>query len=356
MSRRSGRPDGALSRSRGRGRAPVATLSLDLDDLWAYLRTHGEDDWDASPTLLPRAVDRLLPVLDDLGVTITVFVVGHDLERPGGRDTVRSIAAAGHELGSHSWLHRSDLSRVGAADIAADLTRTADAVVDATGHAPTGFRCPSFGMSPALVEVLIGQGYTYDSSVLPTVLGPLLRAYHRATMSADARRAGAPALFGPSRNAMLPLQPFRWATPAGELLELPVTTLPLARIPMHMSYLQALAAKSPAIARAYARTGLGLCRRFGVLTSFLLHPPDVLDVDDAPRLAYFPGMAQGWRAKVALVRHTLEVITSGFDVLTMAQAAQRLDGAALPRRGVTGDPAPGPDGGDARPTTVAPRS
>jgi len=356
MSRRSARPDGAAARVRRGGRAPVATLSLDLDDLWAYLRTHGDDDWDASPTLLPRAVERLLPVLDDLGVTITVFVVGHDLERPGGRDTVRSIAAAGHELGSHSWLHRGDLSRLGAAEIAADLTRTADAIVEATGETPTGFRCPSFGMSPALVDVLIRQGYTYDSSVLPTVLGPLLRMYHRATMSADARRAGAPALFGPSRNALLPLQPFRWSTPAGELLELPVTTLPLARIPMHMSYLQALAAKSPAIARTYARGGLGLCRRFGVLTSFLLHPPDVLDVDDAPRLAYFPGMAQGWRAKVALVRHTLQVMTSGFDVLPMAQAARHVDGAVLPRRGVTGDPAPGPDGDGAQRTTVIPRS
>jgi len=87
-----------------------------------------------------------------------------------------------------------------------------------------------------------------------------------------------------------------------------------------------------------------------------LHPPDVLDVDDAPRLAYFPGMTQGWRAKVALVRRTLELMTTGFDVLTMAQAAQRLDDAALPRRGVTGDPTPGPDGGNARPMTVAPRS
>ena len=356
MSQASGRQDGATSSSRRGGRAPVATLSLDLDDLWAYLRTHGEDDWDASPTLLPRAVERLLPVLNDLGVAITVFVVGHDLERPGGRDTVRAIAAAGHEFGSHSWLHRSDLSALGPDGIATDLARTADAIVDATGSAPTGFRCPSFGMSPALVDVLIRQGCTYDSSVLPTVLGPLLRVYYRATMSAQARREGAPALFGPSRNALLPLQPFRWTAPAGELLELPVTTMPLARIPMHMSYLQALAAKSPAVARAYARTGLGMCRRLGLLTSFLLHPPDVLDVDDAPRLSYFPGMTQGWRAKVDLVRRTLEVMTSGFDVMPMARAAQHLEGTTLPRRRVTGAPAAGSDDGDAHPTTVGPAS
>lgn len=354
MNDRSSRSDDATPRARREADAPVATLSLDLDDLWAYLRTHGEDDWDASPTVLPRAVERLLPVLDDIGVTITVFVVGRDLERPGGRDTVRSIAAAGHELGSHSWLHRGDLPTLGADAIAADLERTAAAIAAATGNAPVGFRCPSFGMSPDLVDALIHGGYTYDSSVLPTVLGPLLRTYHRATMRADVRRTQ-PVLFGPARNALLPLQPFRWTGRAGGLLELPVTTLPLARIPLHMSYLQALAAWSPAVAGAYARLGLGMCRRFGVLTSFLLHPPDVLDVDDVPRLSYFPGMTQGWRAKVALVRRTLESMTDGFDVMTMARAAQRLRGGALTHRSVTGDRAEAPVGGG-HSTTATPTS
>jgi hypothetical protein len=92
-----------------------------------------------------------------------------------------------------------------------------------------------------------------------------------------------------------------------------------------------------------------------VLTSFLLHPPDVLDVDDAPRLSYFPGMAQGWRAKVDLVRRTLEIVTAGFDVVTMARAAQHLDAATLPRRPVTGGPA-GSGDGDAHPTTLRPTS
>jgi len=82
----------------------------------------------------------------------------------------------------------------------------------------------------------------------------------------------------------------------------------------------------------------------------------VLDVDDAPRLAYFPGMAQDWRAKVDLVRRTLEVMTSGFDVMTMDRAAQHLEGTTLPGRRVTGAPAPGSGDGDAHPTTVGPAS
>jgi Polysaccharide deacetylase len=302
---------------------PLATLSLDLDDVWAYLRTRGDTRWRDAPTLLPRAVERLLPLLDQSDLRITVFVVGRDVETPVGQEAVKMLAAAGHEIASHSFLHRGDLASLPPEQIADDLTRTADAIRAITGQQPTGFRCPSYGRSPALLQTLVRQGYTYDASVLPTYLAPLLRWYHRATMGRAARRTNdrLPDLFGPAANALLSLSPFRWDTSAGSLLELPVTTFPLLRIPIHASYLQALAAWSTRAAHAYLRSGLSACRWRGIAPSFLLHPPDVCDAHDAPSLSYLPGMARPWPQKVKGLRRALTLLADSFLVMPLHQMA-----------------------------------
>jgi peptidoglycan/xylan/chitin deacetylase (PgdA/CDA1 family) len=54
-----------------------ACLSLDLDNKWSYLKSHGDPNWKSLPSYLNRIVPGILDVLDDLGIRITFFVVGH---------------------------------------------------------------------------------------------------------------------------------------------------------------------------------------------------------------------------------------------------------------------------------------
>ena len=84
---------------------PVATLSLDLDNKWSYLRTHGDPGWAALPSYLDLAVPRILQFLRDRSLTITFFVVGQDAARAENHAAIRAIAEAGHEIGNHSFLH-----------------------------------------------------------------------------------------------------------------------------------------------------------------------------------------------------------------------------------------------------------
>lgn len=310
---------------------PRATLSLDLDDVWAYLRTRGDADWESAPSMLPVAVDRLLPALAALDVRITVFVIGRDLTRPEGVEAVRALSVAGHEIASHSWLHRPDLSSLPAGAIADDLERTSDAIAEVVGERPTGFRCPSFGFSRSLLQALLDGGYRFDASVLPTSLAPLLRLYYRTRLRrGDAAATGA--MFGPVSGAVRPLTPFEWVSPAGALLELPVSTFPLVRTPMHMSYLQALAERSEPAATSYLRGGLWALRRRGVPPSFLLHPTDLVDRRDAPRLDFFPGMRRPAAAKLDTVVDALARLSDRFDVVPLGVAAADLQGERLPRR------------------------
>jgi hypothetical protein len=315
---------------------PFATLSLDLDDAWAYLRTKGEPDWAEAPSVLPLAVERLLPLLAERDLRITVFVVGRDATRAEGREAIAALAAAGHEIASHSQLHRAELAALPDRAIEEDLREAADAIEGLTGRRPTGFRCPSFGNSPALLRSLVEGGYDYDASVLPTSLSPLLKVYYRARMRTGTPDQPQQHLFGRASNALLPLTPFRWGGDGAGLLELPISTMPLLRTPMHMSYLQALGATSAGASHGYLRLALRLLRARGVPPSFLLHPTDLLDARDAPRLAFFPGMARAWPQKIDQLRDALASLADGFDVVPLGEAARRLGDADLPLRGVGG--------------------
>ena len=51
---------------------PIASLSLDLDNKWSYLKTHGDKGWEAYPTYLPVVVPRFLDVLRQLNQQMTV--------------------------------------------------------------------------------------------------------------------------------------------------------------------------------------------------------------------------------------------------------------------------------------------
>ena len=39
---------------------PIASLSLDLDNKWSYMKTHGDPGWEGFPSYLDTVVPRFL--------------------------------------------------------------------------------------------------------------------------------------------------------------------------------------------------------------------------------------------------------------------------------------------------------
>jgi peptidoglycan/xylan/chitin deacetylase (PgdA/CDA1 family) len=309
---------------------PVGSVSLDMDNLWSYMKTHGDPQWEERPSYLDALVPRMLEVFGEHGLASTVFVVGADAAREDGAKAVAAIAAAGHEIGNHSfehepWMHRYDRQR-----LEDELAQTEDAIVAAGADRPIGFRGPGYSLSPALLDLLDERGYAYDASTLPTWIGPLARAYYfRSTALSKSEREERGALFGAASEALRPVHPYRWRRPDGtdRLLELPVTTVPLLRVPLHVSYLIQLHQVSPRLARSYFRTAMAACRLRGVGPSLLLHPLDLLDGRDAPRLQFFPGMGLPAQQKVDVLHETLRVLAESFRIVGTAEHA-RLTAAA----------------------------
>lgn len=277
-------------------------VSLDLDDAWAYQRVAGRAGWQDARTVLPLITERYLAMFDELGITATVFAVGKDAATPHGAETVRAFADAGHEIANHSWDHRGELPRGATAEIIDELARTDDVLGQLTGRVPRGFRCPSFGASPALTDALHARGYHYDASALPTSIVPLLRLINRVQHGTDV------ATYGSWRTAVAPQRPL----PDGHgMLNVPTTTMPFLRLPAHGSYLSAVAGISPGLARAYAKVFDVLARSRRLDVSFLLHASDVLDRRDAPQMGFFPGMQVAAAKKRDLVVDTLDRLKRG---------------------------------------------
>lgn len=315
---------------------PKASVSLDLDDLWTYLRTRGNPKWLERPSYLSAFVPRVLDLLDELNLRITFFIVGCDTLRSENVPYIRAIADRGHEIGNHSFWHECWLQRYSSAQLDEEIGRAHRALCDVTGQQPRGFRGPGFSWSPELLETLAAHGYTYDASTLPTFLGPLARLYFLAAARlSPEERAERSLLFGSFRDGFRPNRPYQWRLRSGRrLLELPVTTVPGIRTPFHMSYLLYLSRFSTSLMRVYLDTALGACRLLGVPPSFLLHPLDLLGPEEAPELEFFPGMDLTGAVKQRLVCEALVALRASFDLVTMGEVANEILAAGPARSAV----------------------
>jgi polysaccharide deacetylase family protein (PEP-CTERM system associated) len=158
------------------------------------------EDWPGLPSRVDTNTDILLDLLARHGASGTFFVVGWLADRNPG--VVRRIAAAGHEIASHSWWHRR-VPTLTPGEFKDDVARTKARLEEITGQSVHGFRAPSFSILPGMewaFDVLLETGHSYDSSVFPI------------------RRPG----YGwPGA----PTAPYDIVRPGGTLREYPMTTL-----------------------------------------------------------------------------------------------------------------------------------
>ena len=88
---------------------------------------------------LPQNTPQVLDVLRARGVKGTFFVTGSNVS--AHPELVRRIVAEGHAIGNHTWSH-SNLDQLSPAGQAAEMDRTTQAIVTATGVQPCFFRGP----------------------------------------------------------------------------------------------------------------------------------------------------------------------------------------------------------------------
>lgn len=287
------------------------------------MKTHGDAGWESFPSYLNTMVPRALNFLKERDLNITFFIVGQDAALDKNTEALAKISTAGHEIGNHSFNHEPWLHLYSEAEIIDEFARTEEALERVTGQRTRGFRGPGYSLSPTVLKVLSERGYLYDCSTLPTYIGPLARAYYffaSKDMTAEEKEKRKK-LFGKFSDGFQPLKPYNWQIGESSLVEIPVTTLPVFKTPIHASYVIYLSTFSKPLARAYWKTAIEMCRISGTQLSLLLHPLDFMSGDDAPELKFFPGMNLPLEQKLEFVGEIIDMLGKSFSIVNMREHA-----------------------------------
>jgi polysaccharide deacetylase family protein (PEP-CTERM system associated) len=145
-------------------------MTVDVEDYFqvsAFDHFVARERWDQFESRVCGNTERLLGLFDERRVKATFFVLGWVGER--FPHLVRRIAAAGHEIASHSYAHRLayELTQ---AEFRDDLRRARGVLEDASGLPVVGYRAPSYSVTSRsmwVLDLLIEEGYLYDSSIYP---------------------------------------------------------------------------------------------------------------------------------------------------------------------------------------------
>jgi polysaccharide deacetylase family protein (PEP-CTERM system associated) len=150
---------------------PLNALTVDVEDYYhvsAFEEIAPRERWNSFPSRIVSSTGRILDVLGRSSVKATFFVLGWVADRHPA--LVRAIRSAGHEVACHSYWHRL-VYRQTPKEFRADLRRARDVLQDLTGEAVTAYRAPSFSITRKslwALDVLIEEGFAFDSSVYPT--------------------------------------------------------------------------------------------------------------------------------------------------------------------------------------------
>lgn len=106
----------------------------------------------------------VLRILEKHNVKATFFVNGMNLEGAQGKDWAKRAADAGHQIANHTYYHKS-LVELSKEEVAADLKKTEQAILEATGDSAKArlgskiLRPPFGNISPEVQEVVNDLGF-----------------------------------------------------------------------------------------------------------------------------------------------------------------------------------------------------
>ena len=142
-------------------------ISVTFDNL-GEVTALARGQWPAGEPLgrhfsVTRALPRILALLDEVALRATFFVEGLNAELYP--DTLRELAAAGHEVAYHGWRHEPWSGLDPATE--RELLERGVERLGALGLRPVGFRPPGGELTDASPALLRELGFTYCSPVKP---------------------------------------------------------------------------------------------------------------------------------------------------------------------------------------------
>ncbi|UCE66942.1 MAG: DUF3473 domain-containing protein [Candidatus Zixiibacteriota bacterium] len=143
-------------------------FSIDFEDWYQGFEIFPMESWRNYEPRIERNCLKTLELLSDFNVKATFFVLGYIADKYP--QSVEAIHKEGHEIGAHGYSH-TQIFKLSPEKFNEEIRRTGNTIADITGKRPIGFRAPIFSMvkdSWWAIDVLVENGFKYDSSILPT--------------------------------------------------------------------------------------------------------------------------------------------------------------------------------------------
>jgi len=106
---------------------------------------------------------RILPLMQAQKIPTTWFIPGFTIETYP--DACAQVVDGGHEIGHHGWTHVQP-ALLDRDQEEAEMIRANEAIERLTGRKARGYRSPAWDLSPHTLELLLANGFHYESSMM----------------------------------------------------------------------------------------------------------------------------------------------------------------------------------------------
>jgi hypothetical protein len=216
----------------------LAIIQVDTDGLWVIFQHFGYCYEEARDIMYESSIPRFLELFDTYGIKATFFVVGRDLLYPSRLSLLKTIVKKGHEVANHTMNHAEGFSFLPLKKKKQEIEEAEQIIEGKLGVKIKGFRTPSNDVDAETLKILEEKSYLYDSSILPTYYGPLLKLLKFASLKISYKNH----YLGRPQYGLSPLCPYYpsakniWQKGSMKIIEVPITTMPGLRLPFHTSF------------------------------------------------------------------------------------------------------------------------
>jgi len=307
-------------------------VSIDVDSLSSIYKGQGcSRPGGYTYVEFRTGLENLLNFFSKYAIEITMFMVGNDFLYKKNHAAIKEIANNGHEIANHSMTHPQSFRWLSEEEKEIELVAMSDVCQEVTGKRPVGFRSPGWNINDATLPVLNKLEYTYDSSVFPTSLMPLMKIAHWSSMSKQRKHDRT--TMGQMSYMFSPLSPYHVSNYSfgkkgdNSLIEFPISVSPCLRIPFFATLL--------------LFTGIGFYRKLyrsiraaGLPVHFQMHLSDFIDYSIPELENQMPGNKKGayipqslhtpLSKKLDLFGEMIDLITQDYIFITLDQWAKRM--------------------------------
>jgi len=297
----------------------TGTLQMDVDELWVLYK-YLNNVTNYNITNVYQGLPFLLDLLDEHDFRMTFFVVGMDCLHKEKARVLEEVHRRGHEIANHSMSHP-----VGIADLPEkikirELKEAEDAISQVTQVRPVGYRSPGYSIGPEMMDALEERNYLYDSSVFPSSLIGLQKLLCWLFWKEKSQH-----IYGPLSTIFAPLKIYHpdqkriWKRGSRKIYEVPVSVLPLCRLPFHAVF-------PIGYGNFIFDWGFALFNRSSATFNYLFHGIEVADHIDKNLIPRIYRANKSLRRRRELYRHIMKSIATVYQIVTTKELVESHSG------------------------------